>query len=179
MAVSVTVRRAQLADRSAMRSLLTTAVGGTSPLDELTADYGAAMNFSLADLQTMIQNGQAAVLIAIDAGSVMRGWVFFLLCDGLTPFGVPATVAWQCLYTVTDKSLVAADRLAVAGRMFHTAAANVPNPDTTYIWGDIKTPGNLDTFVSGKLSALPQLFTVGNAQCHRYYGTATQLMGVF
>ena len=158
-----------------MRSLLTTAVGGTSPLQELQADYGTVANFTAADLLALIQNGQMVVLVAFDSGNVLRGWVFFLQMDGLSAFGVPADVAWQCVYTVTDKSLVAADRLSVAGQMFHTAAANVPtDPDTTYIWGDIKTPGNLDSFVATKLSALPQTFTVGSAQCHRYYGTATR-----
>jgi hypothetical protein len=176
LATPLTFRRALLTDRAAMVSLLTTAVGGTSPYQEIVADWGAkAVNWTLAQLLAAIQAGWMQVVVCFDKNGIMRGWNLFQHYDGVDSFNIGATGVdvWQDLYGITDKSLVLADRLTVVKAMIKAAAGQIAG--TTYIFGDVRTPGNLDTALA---TILPHVnVTIGGLACHRYYATAATILG--
>ena len=167
--MALTFRRAVLADRTWMRSMLVTKVAGVSPLDELVADWGASVeSMTAADLLTGIQSGQYQVAVALDAGAG-RGWNVFWHHDDLTRLGVPDVPdAWQSLYTITDKHLPADDRLAVfAG--FMAWGANLVAP-TTYVYGQVVAGRRLDTYLSTRFASVPS--TVNGVAVNVYYATA-------
>lgn len=168
--MAITVRRAVLADRTKMRALLVTKVGGVSPYEEMVADFGEAALYSAADLLALVQSGDMQVAVAYD-GTTLRGFNLFVhATDGLGALGVPDVLdAWQSTYTVTDKTLTVAERVAVAGAMYRSACAAVA-PDV-YIYGLVKTPGRLDTLLSDRgFASVPA--DINGVACNCYYGTA-------
>jgi hypothetical protein len=176
MAISVTVRRAALTDRAAMRALATTKVGGTSPLDDKVAEYPGVVvaDFSLAELQARVQSGLYQVPVAY-AGATLRGWGLYIHHDGVR--GVVSnwqqlaprpTDEWEFAYIIVDKSLVMADRLSVV-QQISEAAANQVTP-STYIWTDIRVGTTLDGFLAPKRPSVPVVSR--GLSCNRYYAPA-------
>ena len=179
--MALIARRALLTDRTAMRNLLTTVVNGQSPLQELRADYGAgALNFTAAQLQQCIQSGAFEVLVCHD-GAPMRGWSIFAHQNGIEHI---AADAWQHAYTVTDKSLTLVNRLNVVREIVRTACG-VVDP-SVHVWADVKTPGNLDTFLQGLNPNFPAFtgfpffpVTSYGVSCNRFYESAANIVARF
>lgn len=177
-AISVSVRAATAADLAGMENLYTTKVAATSPLDEVIAIYGSAFHWTAAALQRVAQQiaaDQALAIVAIDGTNTLRGWNLYWHHDGLTSKGVlDVDDAWESALTVTDKSLVIADRLAIAGHFIHAVAARTG----AFIWGDVAPiGGNFDTFLSTKFPFVVATTPTGVA-CHRYYADSATIAAV-
>jgi hypothetical protein len=175
--MALAVRRAQLADRIAMRTLLTTQVGGVSPLDELRAEWGDVPDIDLATIEKRIQRGDWWANVCYDNGT-LRGWTYLTHSDGLRDIGIHAPDAWAGAFVITDKRLDLLGRLAVVGAITVFAAREIDPGD--YIWCDVKTPGQLDNLYAGRTrfyagSPFVAVEAYGQA-CHRYYDTAAEIL---
>ena len=140
--IAVTVRRAVALDFPSMEALLTAKVAGISALDEIIADWGAdALTF--ADLRATFDDQMP--FVAIDGGGTLRGWN---TVDHVTNGALPgvADEGWRSLYTVTDKTLAASDRLIVFGAMMKALAQHAKTG--VHVFGDVRTPGRLDSFLA-------------------------------
>lgn len=175
-----TFRRLTAADAPAARALLVTPVAGQSPFQELVADFGSMWDMQAADIVRLAASGDAIVIGAFDGG--LDGFDVLLRSDGLTLFGVPGvTSAWESLVTVTDKSLTAAQRLLLFRGLLRFAAGLPADPQGTFVWGDVKVGGRLDTALAGIFPAITQALDgsplmKGTAAVHRYYASAADVL---
>lgn len=173
--MNLTVRRLQAGDRAMMRSLLTTEVGGTSPYDEIVADWGRAPSLTAQELAAYAQAEDVVVAGGFDASGVLRGFNVFRRDLALAAIiGGRVPDAWESTYTVTDKRLGAADRLSVFGWMLLWGARRVdPN---TYIYGWVVAGRRLDGFLSRYFQSRPAEHL--GVACTLYYGPASDVLAV-
>lgn len=172
--MSYTARPAQLADRTAMRSLLITPVNGTSPYDEIMQDWGPeASSLTVADFRTMLENGMRVLVSEDDATKAMAGWNCFLPGNRLPQLGIAYSgPAWESFYTVTDKSLVALERLRVFWSMLKFGAAHVD--PSVYIYGSVIPTRRLDQALSGVFQSVPD--NRGGVACVTYYAPEADIL---
>jgi hypothetical protein len=85
------------------------------------------------------------------------------------------------VYVITDKRLSLTNRLQVHREIAVAASGLVDGG--VYLWGDVKTPGNLDTFLNGDNANFPNFvgfdrYAVESRgqSCHRYYATAAEII---
>ena len=175
--MAFSARQATLADRAAMRALLTTPVAGTSPLDELIADWGTASTFTAADLANIIADPNVRVLVCYDDTNTLRGFEFFRHGAGVPPVNLFGD-AWEITLVVTDKSLAATDRLRVHGVTLLWGAQRIP--PQTYIFGYVKSGGRLDLFLQRFFKSAPATVTYQNTPiaCTVSYGVAQDVLNV-
>lgn len=141
--MALTVRRAQnTADLITINTLFTTVVNGSSIIDELIADYGVVMPFTLAVWQPMLSDPTKYILMAFDGGTQLRG-------AGL--WSKTATDVWMVTLIGIDKSLTVQQRIDGLHDVFQANAASVPAQ--TKFGGQCKIGGRIDLFLRTRLPA--------------------------
>jgi hypothetical protein len=85
------------------------------------------------------------------------------------------------VYVITDKRLNLTNRVSVFRDLLVASAQQLEGTD--YIWGDVKTPGNLDTFLNGDNANFPNFVGFNRypveshgQNCHRYYPLSSEII---
>src|SRR5689334_782689 len=100
MALTIRVATSN-ADLTAIGTLFTTDVGGTSIRDELVADFGSVIPFTLAAWQPILADPNARIVMGFQPANTLRGAAYWT-----NEMGV-----WTCRLVGIDKSLTAQQRL--------------------------------------------------------------------
>lgn len=135
----LTIREAVATDRAAVVTLLTTKVSGTSIRDELLADFGSVIPFTLTALQAILNDPDARVVLGFQPAATLRG---------ITYWHRELNV-WHLKLIGVDKTLTDAQRIAGFHDFVIEGAARVPAG--TRFAGVVKAGGKLDTYMQPRL----------------------------
>jgi hypothetical protein len=116
-------------------------VTGQSIIDELFADFGGVIPFTLTFWLPILADPNARVVMGFQPANTLRGACYW----------AQEGDAWVCRLVGIDKSLTAAQRLDGAKDFFREAANRVPS--TTEVRGVLKLNGKLDTWLRPQLPA--------------------------
>ena len=157
-------RLATAADVTAIKNLI------EAVRSELVADFGVVASYPLARISALIADGQAKVIVYTTTGSTIRGAGLFVQTNEQLTQEAPFTW-WRFELLVTQKTLTDAQRLAGFRQTLQDVCARIPNPDTTYLGGDMKVGGKLDTHLLPRIAGR----TIRSDGLVRYIATIAEI----